>query len=180
MSDSLWLHGLSPTRLLHPWNFLGKSTGVGCHFLFQRIFPTQGSNLGLLHCRQTLYHLSHQGSLYPVYWALIRYMIYKYFLPFWGFYFQFLDSVFWKIFNLRNAIYVFFFGCLCIWGFVWETTTKSSVTDIYTYNFFSKSFVLLAIKFRSQFILNWLLYMVWNLHLTSFISCGYSCPRTIH
>ena len=42
--------------------FLGKSTGVGCHFLLQRIFPTQGLNLGLLHCRQTLYHLSHQGS----------------------------------------------------------------------------------------------------------------------
>ena len=36
--------------------------GVGCHFLLQRIFLTQGSNLGLLHCRQTLYHLSHQGK----------------------------------------------------------------------------------------------------------------------
>ena len=40
--------------------FLGKSTGVGCHFLLQGIFPTQGSNPGLLHCRQTLYRLSHQ------------------------------------------------------------------------------------------------------------------------
>ena len=50
------------TRLLRPWDFLGKSTGVGCHFLLQRIFPTQGSNPGLLHCRQTPYHLSHQGS----------------------------------------------------------------------------------------------------------------------
>ena len=47
--------------LLCPWDFLGKSTGVGCHFLLQRIFPTQESNPGLLHCRQTLYHLSHQG-----------------------------------------------------------------------------------------------------------------------
>ena len=47
---------------LCPWNFQGKSTGVGCHFLLQGIFPTQGSYLGLLHCRQTLYHLSHQGS----------------------------------------------------------------------------------------------------------------------
>ena len=35
VSDSLWLHGLLPTRLLHPWNLLGKSTGVGCHFLLQ-------------------------------------------------------------------------------------------------------------------------------------------------
>ena len=35
---------------------------VGCHALLQGIFPTQGSNPGLLHCRQILYHLSHQGS----------------------------------------------------------------------------------------------------------------------
>ena len=45
-----------------PWDSPGKSTGVGCHFLLQGIFPTQGSNLGLSHCRQTLYPLSHQGS----------------------------------------------------------------------------------------------------------------------
>ena len=50
------------TKLLCLWDFLGKSTGVGCHFLFQGIFPTQGSNPGLQHCRQTLHHLSHQGS----------------------------------------------------------------------------------------------------------------------
>ena len=56
MSDSLPPHGqVACTRLLHPWDFLGKSTGVGCHFLLQGIFPTQGSNPGLLHCRQTLY-----------------------------------------------------------------------------------------------------------------------------
>ena len=35
---------------------------MGCHFLLQGIFPTQGLNLGLQHCRQMLYHLSHQGS----------------------------------------------------------------------------------------------------------------------
>ena len=40
----------------------GKSIGVGCHFLLQGIFPIQGSNLGLPHCMQTLYHLSHQGN----------------------------------------------------------------------------------------------------------------------
>ena len=33
MSDSLSPHGLQPTRLLHPWDFPGKSTGVGCHCL---------------------------------------------------------------------------------------------------------------------------------------------------
>ena len=62
VSYSLWLHGLEPTRLLRPWDFPGKNTGVGCHFLIQEIFPTQGLNLGLLHCRPTLYCLSHQGS----------------------------------------------------------------------------------------------------------------------
>ena len=35
MSHSLWPHGLQPTRVLHPWDFRGKSTGVGCHFLLQ-------------------------------------------------------------------------------------------------------------------------------------------------
>ena len=49
-------------RLLRPRDFLGKSTGVGCHFLLQGFFPTQGSNPGLPHCRQMLYRLSHQGS----------------------------------------------------------------------------------------------------------------------
>ena len=41
--------------------FPGKNTGMGCHFLLQGIFPTQGLKLGLPHCGQTLYHLSHQG-----------------------------------------------------------------------------------------------------------------------
>ena len=50
------------TSLLRPWDFLGQCTGVGCHFLLQGIFQTQGSNPGLPHCRQMLYHLSHQGS----------------------------------------------------------------------------------------------------------------------
>ena len=54
-----------PTRLLHPWNFPGKNTGVGCHFLLQGIFLTQGSNPGLPHCRQTLYPQSHQRSPFP-------------------------------------------------------------------------------------------------------------------
>ena len=58
MLDSLRPHGLHPGRLLCPWDSPGKNTGVGCHFLLQQIFLTQGLNLGLLHCR-----LSHQGSL---------------------------------------------------------------------------------------------------------------------
>ena len=47
------------------WDFPGKNTGLGCHFLLQEIFPTQGLNPGLLHCRQMLYRLRHQES--PVY-----------------------------------------------------------------------------------------------------------------
>ena len=50
------------TKLLRPWDFLSKNIGVGCRFLLQGIFLTQGSNPGLPHCRQTLYRLSHQGS----------------------------------------------------------------------------------------------------------------------
>ena len=49
-------------RLYSPWNSLGQNTGVGSLSLLQGIFPTQGSNPGLLHCRWILYQLSHQGS----------------------------------------------------------------------------------------------------------------------
>ena len=56
MSDSLQPHGLHSPR-----NSLGQNTGVGSLSLLQGIFPTQGSNPGLPHCRQILYQLSHQG-----------------------------------------------------------------------------------------------------------------------
>ena len=62
VSGSLRPHGLQPARLLCPWDSPGKNTRVGCHALLQEIFPTQGSNQGLEHCRQILYHLNHQGS----------------------------------------------------------------------------------------------------------------------
>ena len=62
MPDSLRPHGLQPSRLFCPWDFPGKDIGVGCHFLLQGIFPTQGLNLGLLHYRQILYRLSYKGS----------------------------------------------------------------------------------------------------------------------
>ena len=100
-------HGLQTSRLLHPWDFPGKSTRVGCHILAWRIpgtgelggllsmgshgvrhnwsdlaavaaagkntgvcchfflqgtFANQGKNPGPPYCRQTLYHLSHQGN----------------------------------------------------------------------------------------------------------------------
>ena len=62
VSDSLRPHGLQPARLLCPWDSPDKNTGVGGHALLEGIFPTQGSNPGLPHCRQILDHLSHQGS----------------------------------------------------------------------------------------------------------------------
>ena len=55
---------VDPTRLLCPWNFPFRNTGVGCHFLLQGIFSIQGLNLGLLLCRQILYHLSHYLKLH--------------------------------------------------------------------------------------------------------------------
>ena len=48
VSDSLGPHGLWPARLLCPWTFPGKNTGVGFYFLFQGIFPAQELNLCLL------------------------------------------------------------------------------------------------------------------------------------
>ena len=51
-----------PARLLCPWNFPGKNTGVGCHFLLQRIFLIQRSNLHLQHWQADSIPLSHLGS----------------------------------------------------------------------------------------------------------------------
>ena len=65
VSNSLRPHGLQPARLLCPWDFPGKKTGVGCHFLLQGIFPTQVSNLSLLcflHWQVGSLPLSHPGS----------------------------------------------------------------------------------------------------------------------
>ena len=55
-------HGLQPTRLLCPLGFPGKNAGVGCYFLLQGIFLTQGSNLSLLHWQESSLPLSHHGS----------------------------------------------------------------------------------------------------------------------
>ena len=57
MSDSLRSHGLYSL-----WNSPGQNTGVGSLSLLQGIFPTQGLNPCLPHCRQILYQLSHKGS----------------------------------------------------------------------------------------------------------------------
>ena len=54
---------LRPHGLYSPWNSPGQNTGVGSLSLLQGIFPTQGLNWGLLHCRWILYQLSYQGIL---------------------------------------------------------------------------------------------------------------------
>ena len=56
-------------RLLCPWDFPGKNTRVGCHFLLQGIFPTQGLNPRLLHCRQILYHWASREARYMRRWG---------------------------------------------------------------------------------------------------------------
>jgi len=56
MSDSLRPHGLDSS-----WNSPGKNTGVGSPSLLQEIFPTQGSNPGLLHCTWILYQLGYKA-----------------------------------------------------------------------------------------------------------------------
>ena len=82
MSDSLPPFGLQPSRILCPWDFSGKNTGVGCQFLLQGILLTQGSNpclLCLLHCRWILYPLNHnifawllKKKTYLVLWFSVR------------------------------------------------------------------------------------------------------------
>ena len=98
VSNSSRPHRLQPTRLLRPWDFPGKSTGMGCHCLLphglyrpwnspvqntedlpllQGIFPTQGSNPGLPPCRQILYQLSHKGSPRILEWVAIAFSGWK-------------------------------------------------------------------------------------------------------
>ena len=69
LSDSLWSHGLQLTRLPYPCYPPGKNTGVGCHALFHRIFPTQGSNLCFLYLPADSLLLAPPGKLiqfYPI------------------------------------------------------------------------------------------------------------------
>ena len=71
-----------PHRLYSPWNSPDQNPGVGTCSLPQGIFPTQGSNPGLEHCRRILYQLSHQGSpnvikVCPKYYVVYAYMLKK-------------------------------------------------------------------------------------------------------
>ena len=65
MSKSFATPSTIATRLLRPWDSPGKNTVVGCHFLLQGIFLSQGSNMYLLHQQVDSLPLSHQGSPNP-------------------------------------------------------------------------------------------------------------------
>ena len=64
-SCSVMSNSLRPHGLYSPWNSLGQNTGISSLSLLQGIFPTQGLNPGLPHCRQTLNQLSHKGKKMP-------------------------------------------------------------------------------------------------------------------
>ena len=70
--STLWPHRLQPTRLLCSRDFPGKNTGVGCHFLLQGVFPTQGSNslfLHLLYWQVDFLPLRHLGSQHLIFYT---------------------------------------------------------------------------------------------------------------
>ena len=68
-SHSIVSSSLRPHGINSPWNSPGQNAGVSNRSLLQGIFPTVGSNPGLLPCRQILYQLSHQGSPRILEWA---------------------------------------------------------------------------------------------------------------
>ena len=105
VSDSLQCHGL-----YSPWNSPGQNAGEGSLSLLQGIFPTQGSNPGLPHCRWILYQLSHKGSLRTLKWVTYpsssrsswpRNRQFKYYLDE-----QFLNV--WNLFENKNELCVSF------------------------------------------------------------------------
>ena len=74
-SHSIMSNSLQPHGWYSPCNFPGQNTGVDSLCLLQGIFPTQGSNPGLPHCRQILYQLSHKGSHKILEWGAYPFSI---------------------------------------------------------------------------------------------------------
>ena len=106
------VRSLQPHGLYSPWNSPGQNTGVGSLSLFQGIFPTQGSNLGLLHCRQILYQLSYKGSPRIVDWvaypspadlAIRKAHSRLYFLHIRVSYILYMKSLFWLLLELLSV-----------------------------------------------------------------------------
>ena len=122
VSYSLWPH-----ELYSPWNSPGKDTGMGNPFLLQGIFPTQGSNPGLLHCRRILYHLSHKvsprilewiaypfcsGSSRPRNWTRVSCVAGRFFTS-WATR-QALVKLICMFFSIVNIIHSWLNSCTCI------------------------------------------------------------------
>ena len=103
-----------------------KNTGVGCHFLLQGIFPTQGLNPGLLHCRQTLYRLSHREDLLTTgqtgkshespFFIYMSYSLWPYYVS-WYHLFIFRMSFLFEKF-------------LCNWFYKWEPNSRQHTGSI--------------------------------------------------
>ena len=88
MSDSLQPHGVKPARLLCPWDFPGKNTGICCHFLLQGTFLTQGLNTHLLHWQVDFLPLVSPGMLRVIM------LLWKLTIPLWQFEATYQNKVF--------------------------------------------------------------------------------------
>ena len=114
-----------------------KNTGMGCHVLLQGIFPTQGSNPGLLHCGWILYQLSHQGSPRILGW--VAYPIFKGTFPlrnwtgvscFWGRFFTGLGT--WKVhttltYHIKTCIAKNWLSSKKLFCFLWMPHWNSGI-----------------------------------------------------
>ena len=74
-SPSVVSNYLQPHGLYSPWNSPGQNTGIGSCFLLPGIFPTQGSNRGLPHCRRILYQLNHEGGPLNIVLVIMFYVL---------------------------------------------------------------------------------------------------------
>ena len=88
----------------------GKNTGMSCHALLQGIFPTQGLNPGLPHCRWILYHLSHPGSPRILEWVAYPFSKGSSRPRNWTGVSCIADGFF-TSWNTRKAPYI----CVCVW-----------------------------------------------------------------
>ena len=167
-SDSLSVlsNSLRPRGLYSPWNSPGQNTGVGSRSVLQGIFSTQGSNRGLLHCRQILYQLSHReipptlsfvflitAILTEVRWYLIVVLI-----PWWLTVLKIFSWTCWPSICLlwksicADPLPIFQLGCLCLWCWVvwilyifWILTPYSDISFANIF-FFSVSGLFLLLK----------------------------------
>ena len=106
---TLATHGLESARFLCPWNSPGKNTWVGCHFFLQGIFPTQGLNPGLLHCKQIIYRLNYKGSqisICPIFETFLFFLLFPSleFLYIYSFGTLFIILIFWCLYSTLKLL----------------------------------------------------------------------------